>query len=392
MYEISCKIKNGIIETALSGRIDRTGASDFGARLDAVRGTPAKSAIVDCAGLEYISDEGLRILLTLKKEYPETRFINVSSGVYRILASAGFTDAGEVSKAYRTVSVGGCEAIGRGASSVVYRIDTDTIVKVYSYPDSLGDLLRERELARTAFLLGIPTAVPYDVVRIKEGGYGSVFELLDAKSFAELLADGEKSVDEIAKMSVDLLKRIHSTEAEPGTIPDMKNTVAGWVEYVGDVIPEKHREKLRALVAAVPPTRRLIHGDYHVKNVMMRKGEVFLIDMDTLSCGDPVFELGCICSAYRGYGEVDHGETRAFLGIGYETAEELWKRIVFRYMDGDEERIKAAEDKAVILSSVRVLRHVKRYKDVTSGEGKALLDACVRHFEELLPKVGSLAL
>ena len=57
-------------------------------------------------------------------------------------------------------------------------IDPDTIVKVYLNPDALPEIHRERELARLAFVAGVPTAIPYDVVRIEGGGYGSVFELV----------------------------------------------------------------------------------------------------------------------------------------------------------------------------------------------------------------------
>ena len=52
--------------------------------------------------------------------------------------------------------------LGEGANGKVYRYDSDTIVKVYKDSVSLEDIKRERELARTAFILGIPTAIPYD--------------------------------------------------------------------------------------------------------------------------------------------------------------------------------------------------------------------------------------
>ena len=68
--------------------------------------------------------------------------------------------------------------IGQGANGKVHRIDRDTIVKVYLNPDALPKIHRERELARAAFLAGVHTAIPYDVVRIEGGGYGSVLESL----------------------------------------------------------------------------------------------------------------------------------------------------------------------------------------------------------------------
>ncbi len=152
----------------------------------------------------------------------DTKIINASREVYDILDMTGFTEMMEVERAYRVFSVEGCEVIGQGANGKVYRIDRDTIVKVYLNPDALPEIHRERELARAAFVAGVPTAIPYDVVRIEGGGYGSVFELLNATSFAKLLIRKEKTVDEVAEMSIQLLKLIHSKVIKPGTMPDMK--------------------------------------------------------------------------------------------------------------------------------------------------------------------------
>ena len=63
-------------------------------------------------------------------------------------------------------------------------MDEETIVKEFHNADALENINRERELARTAFVLGIPTAISYDVVRLENGGYGAVYELLNAKSYA----------------------------------------------------------------------------------------------------------------------------------------------------------------------------------------------------------------
>ena len=133
-----------------------------------------------------------RIILRLKKNNASLKIINVSSDVYEIFEMTGFSEIMPIEKAYREFSVEGCEIIGQGANGKVYRIDPETIIKVYNNPDSLPDIKRERELARKAFVLGIPTAIPYDVVKVGDG-YGSVFELLNAKSFAKQTgADEEK--------------------------------------------------------------------------------------------------------------------------------------------------------------------------------------------------------
>ena len=100
------------------------------------------------------------MVLRLRKLENEFRLVNVSAEVYEILEMTGFTEMMPVEKARRSISVEGCEAIGRGANGIVYRIDKDTVVKVYQSADCLPDVQRERELARKAFVLGIPTAIP----------------------------------------------------------------------------------------------------------------------------------------------------------------------------------------------------------------------------------------
>src|SRR5574344_2999539 len=107
-----------------------------------------------------------------------------------------FSELIHVEKAYRVISIEGCEVIGQGSNGKVYRLDPDTIIKVYNNPDALPDIRRERELARKAFVKGIPTAIPYDVVKVG-AGYGSVFELLSAKSFSKLLKEDPGKIDEI---------------------------------------------------------------------------------------------------------------------------------------------------------------------------------------------------
>ena len=206
----------------LSGRVDSNNASkseeDILARLEAV-GTA--SVVLDAEKLEYISSAGLRMILHLKKLYPALRVVNVSPEVYEIFDMTGFTEMMPVEKAYRVVSVEGCEEIGRGANGTIYRIDQDTVVKVYNNADALDDIRHEREVAKLALILGIPTAISYDVVRVGES-YGSVFELLNARSFSSILADQPEKLDWCVAEYVKMLKLIHATLVPPGKLPDMK--------------------------------------------------------------------------------------------------------------------------------------------------------------------------
>ncbi len=391
MENVSYSMTDDALVLKLHGHIDSGNASAAEEEINAVRAAnPASSVMVDCDDLEYISSAGLRILLRLKRAVPDTRLENVSAPVYEIFEMTGFTEMMEISKAYRRISVAGCEIIGQGANGRIYRIDQDTIVKVFLNPDSLPEICRERELARTAFVLGIPTAIPYDVVRV-EDGYGSVFELLNADSLAKLMSEGKKSVDEVARMSIDLLRQIHSTEVKPDAMPDMKAVALDWVDFLKDYLPAEQSKKLRGLVEAVPADNHMLHGDYHMKNVMLQNGECLLIDMDTLCHGHPVFELAGMFNAYQGFSEVDHSVIMSFQGISYETAAEFWNKSLRLYLGTDDPAVIAAvEDKARIIGYARIMRRTIRRVGYDTPEGGQLIRHCRDNLLRLLPTVDTL--
>ena len=385
------KLDGGVLTAALIGHIDSSNAAQAEQELDALRQQAPEAAVVlDLERLTYISSTGLRVILRLRKAKPELRLINASPEVYEILEMTGFTEMIPVEKAYRRLSVEGCEVIGRGANGQVYRLDPDTIIKVYLNPDSLPDIHRERELARRAFVLGVPTAIPYDVVKVGDG-YGSVFELLSAKSLAKLIAAQPEKLDEYVGIYVDLLKKIHSTEVRPGDMPDMKAVALGWAGYLRDWLPADQSEKLTALIQAVPEDHHMLHGDYHIKNVMLQNGEALLIDMDTLCMGHPVFEFASIFLAYLGFGELDHTVAESFLGVSYETCQAIWERTLRLYFGTeDPSRLQAVADKAKVIGYARLLRRTLRRHGLDTDEGRAVIENCKARLAELLARTDSL--
>ena len=391
MDSLKSGVENGILTVSLQGRIDSTNAPQTEAALEAVRQENAHTDVVlDVEGLEYISSAGLRVILRLRKNEPGLKIVNASSEVYEIFDMTGFSEMIPVTKAYRRLSVDGCEVIGQGANGRVYRYDPDTIVKVYFNSDALPDIQRERELARRAFVLGIPTAIPYDVVRVGDG-YGSVFELLSAKSFAKLIAAEPENLDKYVGLYVELLKKIHSTVVRPEDMPDQRDVVIGWAKFVKDYLPEPKGEKLVRLVEEVPVDHHMMHGDYHIKNVMMQNGEVLLIDMDTLCQGHPVFELASVFNAYVGFSEFDNSITQSFLGISHETAQEIWRKTLPLYLGtSDEEKIADVERKSMLVGYTRLMRRLIRRGGLDTEQGRREIELYRTHIIDLLDKVNTL--
>ena len=379
----NCIILNGRIDSSNSAAVEQEIQSLLDGYTDA-------ALTVDAEGLEYISSAGLRVLLRLRKRFSKLEIINVRSEVYEIFEMTGFTEMIPISKAYRRVSVEGCEVIGQGANGKVYRIDPDTIVKVYYNPDALPDIHRERELARTAFVLGIPTAIPYDVVRVGDG-YGSVFELLNAKSFAKLIAADPDGFDGYVRQFVELMEHIHATVVKPGIMPDMKAVALDWADFLHDYLPEEAWQKLHDLIAAVPEQLTMLHGDYHTKNVMLQNGEVILIDMDTLCTGHPVFELASVYNAFCGFSELDPGESMRFQGFPRETALAIWDKTLRLYFHTDDAAVlQERAEQAMLIGYTRLMRRTIRRKGLESEAGRRAIECYRTHILELLERVDTL--
>ena len=387
---ITSKTENGTLYIQPEGRIDSTNAEQTEALINSALEAEHSSVVIDAEKLEYLSSAGLRIILRLRKSEPTLKIVNASAEVYDIFEMTGFTEMMPVEKAYRRISVDGCEVIGQGANGKVYRLDPDTIIKVYLNPDSLPDIHRERELARRAFVLGIPTAIPYDVVKVGDG-YGSVFELLNAKSFAKLIAAEPEKIDYYIGLYVGLLKKIHSTEVKPEDMPDMREVALKWARFVKDYLPEDKGEKLVSLVEAVPVQHTMLHGDYHIKNVMLQNGEVLLIDMDTLCQGHPVFELASVFNAYLAFSELDHSVSAKFLGIDHALAIEIWDKTVPLYLGtDDEEKIEEVRKKAMLIGYTRLMRRLIRRGGLDDEQGKREIEVYREHIIDLLGEVDTL--
>ncbi len=384
------EFKNGLLTAFLEGHIDSANSMDIEKDIDALLAEHhPESVVLDAVSLDYISSAGLRIVLKLRKRFDTLKVVNVSRSVYEIFDMTGFTELVNVEKAYRTYDISGCELIGEGANGLVYRVNRDTIVKVYKHAVSLDDIKREHDLSRTAFLHGIPTAIPYDVVKVGDS-YGSVFELLNAKSFAELLREDTDNLEFIARESMEIAKLMHTTKA-PESLPMQRDEAMQWVAKVEDYFTPDQYQKLKSLVDAIPEDGFMLHGDLHIKNIMLQNNETLLIDMDTLTTGHPIYELAFIYNAYKGFGIVDPTEIERFLGITADTAYRLLRRSLEIYLDTDDQaRVDEVEEKASLIGILRVMRRVIRIGQDDTPEGKRLIEACHDHIADVLERIDTL--
>lgn len=350
-----------------------------------------RELVIDASNVEYVSSSGLRVFYKISSDLdsPLTIF-NVGPDLYTILDMTGFTTLLNVERKMKTIDISGCEVIGKGAVGTVYRLDDDNVVKVYDSPDCLDGIVNERNLARQAFIKGVPTAISYEIVKVG-AGYGSVFELIRAKSMNDILVNDPDKIASVSEEYVNLLKKVHEVEVKPGDFPSAKELFIGYIDTLKTVIPDDLAGAIKDKINAMTDDYHVVHGDPHLKNVMLTDDEPLFIDMDSISTGDPLFDLQALFVAYRAYNEDEPDNSIRFMGLSDGVCDDLWNRILHLYFEGKtQEEIRFQEDKIKLLGYIRFLDRV-----VTAGMTRPeLKELRIRHTVEqltlLINKVDSL--
>jgi uncharacterized protein (TIGR02172 family) len=297
---LQAKEINGILLISTPSRIETQNAQEVEKDFRTIKEEHGNMPIaIDAGKLEYISSVGLRLLLKFAKEQSGTKLTvqDVSPEVYEIFETTGFLQILDVKKRLREISVERCELIGSGGYGKVYRIDDETIAKLYTTEMSLEMIQKERNTAQKAFLMGVPTAISYDVVKCGDD-YGVVYELLKAKTVAQVLDADSSRIQEMGEKSATLLKNLHAITVEDNSLPNRKEEMLEWVEKIAPVLEESEAEEIRTFLQAIPERKQFLHGDFNSKNIMIQGDEFLLIDIGDAAFGHPVFDLAGLLLAY----------------------------------------------------------------------------------------------
>ena len=322
----------------LAGRVNSANATEVEAQLkEVVEAAGGSEVVVDASELEYISSAGLRVLLKLRRRQGRLKIVEANPEVYEIFDVTGFTELLDVEKRLRYIATDGCELIGRGGNGAVYRLDSETIVKAYySSTETLEKIQASRRSAQKLLALGIPVAIAFDVVRV-EGGYGLVYELLDCKTVGELIHEDPSRIDHWAQEAAELLKQLHATEVPAGTFPDARDSGHRWVNVAQDVLDEETQKRLHRMYDAMPAQNTLVHGDYHVGNMMVQGDEIVLIDTDDVAQGDPIIDWAGMELTF-GFITTDE-MAMATLGATVDEVSRYYDAFIKRYYGTDDEAL-----------------------------------------------------
>ena len=334
------KIEEGKLIVQIQGKIDSNSAPEFEKELfDVVSKNPGLEPVLDAEKLEYISSAGLRVLMKLRKQRDKLDMINVSRDVYEILEVTGFTELLTIRKALRRMSIEGAELIGKGGNGAVYRLDKETIVKVYfGISNPVKKIEQDRQISRQVFIHGINTAIPYDMVQVGED-YGVVFEMIDALTLGQFLSQNPEKMEEYVHRMTELLKQMHSTEFNEDELPDARNLLYHRLNLCAEspYFTQEEIHIMRDLIDRIPKRNTFVHGDFHPGNIMVKDDELILIDVGDSGLGHPVNDLVGMYLLY--IIAAKSGSSERYCGLNAEMLSKMWPLFIGEYFgarDGEQ--------------------------------------------------------
>lgn len=181
--------------------------------------------------------------------------------------------------------------ISRGLSGTLYRLDSDTLVKVFGDGSRRERIEENIRLAELANRQGLPVAVPCGTVQLGSC-LGALYQLPNAVTVDEALrADSSRSEEYGHKMG-RLFKKLHETDVGSWNLPMLSDKVTQWIDAL-----EKHHlcsedaEQMRRIAGTLPTGSSLLYDDLHEGNVLVRDNEVMLIDLDGACAGPKLYDM-----------------------------------------------------------------------------------------------------
>ena len=366
--------KSGTLEISVTRRVDSTNSQELDEEIqNLVKDKDVKHICFNLSETEYVSSACLRVFLKYAKEYKDSSLVEVNPSVYDVLDMTGFKNFYHVEKKMKDYSVDGLEVIGKGATGTVYRVDADTIIKVFNDVFALDQIKREMDASKAAFVSGIATAIPYEVVKVGNK-YGTIYELIKSKTLSEILQESGDEFDSIAKKYGKFMREMHQVDVSNANFKSTTESYAQYKPVIAGKLGSETAEIYNTLLDSIPDRNTYVHGDFHPKNIMVTGNDFLLIDMGESSHGHPIFDvmaLGVLRLALADLPE----KCQTFVGISSDELIRLWDLFIPEYFDtNDEEKIKHISNVCLLYSSIRAIGLLALLPYFTPTEKETILN------------------
>lgn len=316
---------------------------------------------LDGSKLEKVTIGGLRGLLKLSKYTKKVIILNLKDEIFEIFDNAGFTSFFNIYESFKQIDISNATVIGGGQNGQVYKLDDETVVKVYRQTNSLSDIIEEESIAKWAFKAGMPTAITLNVGMVNNS-YAVVYEYTKAKALSHYIVNDPDNIDFYIEKYANFISEINSLNADTSFLSNKKDEYRRYVEYISDKIGEEYTNKLNKIIDDIPESHKIVHGDLHARNTRYSKEGMYVIDMGMLGYGDSIFELMALYATYIGYRLINNEFD--VVKIGDDNYKIVWDKLIRHfYSELNDDELKAKENYISTLAFARILRHCYRAND-----------------------------
>ena len=204
----------------------------------------------------------------------------------------------------------------------------------------------------------MPTAISYDIVTVNDHP-GVVFELLNCGSLKDMIEQKPDDFDKLMKEYANVTKKINTTDIGETSLPNANEVAIQKLDACKEFLNDDEYNKIKKMIQELDTPKTFIHGDCQIKNIMCQNDELLLIDMDTLSYGNPLFELSAMYATYVSFDSFNPIEE--FLELPRETCLKIFDTMYNYYFENvSSEDKKANRDKIELMSYVHMVYWFKK--------------------------------
>lgn len=230
----------------------------------------------------------------------------------------------------------------------------------------------EKEIFSTNFLrsLNVPTPEVGEIVKDKEGDLGLEYEYIEDKvSFSRAVSKNPEKIEEYMIRFSELAKKIHSTNINKNNIKtdikgckyilSIEELINQTLEKRKNIYTEDRVNKIKNIMSNIEKTNNLLHLDFQPGNYIMSKKGDFMIDLQTISYGNPLYDIGLF---YYLYHYISEEGLKAVSRCEKDLAIKMWRTFIKYYynfinekeIDDFEEKIRPIS----ILSAIAVDNYI----------------------------------
>ena len=271
---------------------------------------------------------------------------------------------------FRQMTLDNMKCISKGGTGECFQIDEDKILKLYYEGMPVERAVLEKECAREAFIIGVPTAISYEKVQVGNR-YGVIYEKLSGKTLSQAIKDNPERIGEYADKYSAIAKSLHSVKGDIKRFDSSTTIIRKALKNI-DYLSDRALNNLNSYLDMLDGYDRYVHGDFHPNNIIVSGDELTLIDMGGFSVGCPMFDLATTYFCMFLSPDAVSGEVSPFTGLTRKQHADFWNAFSCSYFSASsfDEAVKKNDDAAMIkdIALLKLMRFERLYRSYVKDD------------------------